>query len=155
MRDRIVSMRQDGLSYDKIAEELGVTKGIVAGHLYRERKGIARRVPLGLSRAEVEQELEANGNNRVAAARKFGVHRGTIDRMTDRPTRVGSYRKAPRATDPATLEVLALIARSGMTDIEVAVVSGVSVSAIRAWRAGVRPGRAIFLEWVREAISRS
>lgn len=152
MRDEIVSMRQDGASYDEIAVRLGVTRGFVAGHLYRERKGIAPRVPLGLSRAEVEQELDANGNNRAAAARKFGVHRSTIDRMTDR---ISSYRKAPRATDPATLEVLALIAESGMTDIEVADRAGIGVRTISTWRSGVCPGKVIFLEWVREAINRS
>lgn len=152
-RERIVALRREGLSYSEIATRLGVTKGFVAGHLYRERKGIRPLVPLELSRAAVEAELAANGNNRAAAARRFGVHRKTIDSRTDRPTNPGAARKPCRSTDPEVIAVMKAIDRSGLTDGEVADRSGVSSTAIQSWRAGRNNPNPNFLEWVREAVT--
>jgi len=37
MLDRILSLIENGYSYDEVANELGVTKGVVAGALFRYR----------------------------------------------------------------------------------------------------------------------
>lgn len=151
MRSEIVSLRADGLTYAHIALRLGVTRGFVAGHLYREREGVAPKPP-SVSREQVRAAVALAGGNHTVAARTLGVSRKTIYRLT--PARPEGRYGPNRATDPATREVCDLIARSPMSYAEIADLSGVSESTLSRWRSGGSKGKPAFLAWVKEALAR-
>lgn len=150
MRSEIVSLRADGLTYTRIALRLGVSKGFVAGHLYREREGKAPK-PRSVTCEQVRAAVALAGGNHTEAARALGVSRKTIYRHT--PRRPEGRYGPNRATDPATREVCDLIARSSMSYAEIADRSGVSESTLSRWRAGSK-GKPAFLAWVKEALTR-
>lgn len=122
-------MHQDGLSYTEIAAYCGISRSAVAGHVYRAK------IKIGLVKPS---------------------YRPRRDRSAGKDRRDQPRLRGPnRAKDPETRKVVELINASRLYDTEIADLSGVDVSTLRKWRSGVRPGKAIFLEWVREAISRS